>query len=69
MPIVHSSEKELADKNNPPLFTKTEDPNHNTTKEPKLATPAAKFPEKNFPNGGLHAWLQVLGAFFLVFNS
>ncbi|KAL9030558.1 MAG: hypothetical protein Q9180_006891 [Flavoplaca navasiana] len=70
MPIVHSSEKELADKNNPPLFTKSKDPNHNTTtKEPMLATPAAKSPENNFPNGGLHAWLQVLGAFFLVFNS
>ncbi|KAL8883867.1 MAG: hypothetical protein Q9215_007961 [Flavoplaca cf. flavocitrina] len=47
----------------------TEDPNQTTIKEPQLATPAAKSPENNFPNGGLHAWLQVLGAFFLVFNS
>ena len=23
----------------------------------------------DIPNGGLHAWMQVLGAFFLVFNS
>ena len=33
------------------------------------ANPAAKSSENNFPNGGLHAWLQVLGAFFLVFDS
>lgn len=29
----------------------------------------AKPTGNDIPDGGLHAWMQVLGAFFLVFNS
>lgn len=35
-----------------------------------LEAPAKRTATGNdIPNGGLHAWMQVLGAFFLVFNS
>ncbi len=33
------------------------------------AVEAKPAPEEPPPNGGLNAWLQVLGSFFLFFNS
>jgi len=34
---------------------------------PATTTPIA--PGSDIPDGGLTAWLQVIGAFFLIFNS
>lgn len=40
-------------------------PVHGKSQEKTAAAPSAA----NLPNGGLTAWLQVVGAFFLFFNS
>jgi len=34
-----------------------------------VSPPTAPFANTEIPNGGLTAWLQVLGSFFLFFNS
>lgn len=36
--------------------------------ETSSSTPEVK-PARTIPNGGLQAWLQVVGAFFLYFNT
>ncbi|KAI4254334.1 MAG: hypothetical protein L6R42_007235, partial [Xanthoria sp. 1 TBL-2021] len=56
-----------SDESNRPSSSSTEDP-YSPRQELELEVPA-KSTGSDIPNGGLHAWMQVLGAFFLVFNS
>ncbi|KAL8848454.1 MAG: hypothetical protein Q9221_006505 [Calogaya cf. arnoldii] len=59
---------ELTDNNDTPPSTK-EDEDHHNNKQEVILEVAAKSTGNDIPNGGLHAWMQVLGPFFLVFNS
>ena len=43
-----------------------------TISEPRTTTEkdeAPMLPELDFPNGGFMAWLQVVGSFFIFFNT
>lgn len=60
---------ELDESNRPSSSSTKEDEDpHSPRQELELEVPA-KSTGNDIPNGGLHAWMQVLGAFFLVFNS
>lgn len=42
----------------------------NTTEKPELSSNTPAIDDIDLPpNGGFNAWLQVLGSFFLFFNS
>ena len=72
-PHLSQQQEDLVEASEPPFTAETQDGARNGENGAALEKVTSAKPSinniKSVPNGGLKAWLQVLGSFFLFFNS
>lgn len=66
--MAASAEQDAENQASPTTYGSVEKEAPKDIAETSSSTPEVK-PARTIPNGGLQAWLQVVGAFFLYFNT